>query len=389
MNKLCLFISILILFGSCQLKKETNEDDILQMILDDYYDRDNNKSQHCIYIHATYHFEKDIYHFIVTQHLCNENEKVKTASYKNKTLYLTENLPLDIQKLTKIKFNLKTQQSREEEIPDGKENFNINPSFFYTITNNPNKILKIVKFVSEGKPLEYLYENQSYKEPEKEKISNITYTLMGYLDSAKLELRGQNIYMNNELIEDREGLKSIYFREAVDIKNKLHLNMNVQVEQYISVGSYHTLNIDVSYEDSVKKTFEIPLNNIRYNEDFEALLDKIINVENEDIFLPKSEKDKVYKFVQQKPFPNYSIVLLSQKMTQKYPQLETKVRLQFIVERDGSLSDITFLDKGKLNTNQESYLVNTLKNSGSWNPAKQNDSVVRMEFKLPLNITPE
>ncbi len=215
-----------------------------------------------------------------------------------------------------------------------------------------------------------------------------TYTLMGYLDSVKLELRGQNIYMNNELIEDREGLKSIYFREAVDIKNTLHLNMNVQVEQYISVGSYHTLNINVLYEDSVKKTFEIPLNNIRYNENFKALLDRIVNVENEDIFLPKSEKDKVYKFVQQKPFPNYSVTLLSQKMTQKYPQLETKVRLQFIVERDGSLSDITFLDKGKLNTDQESYLVNTLKNSGSWNPAKQNDSIVRMEFKLPLNITP-
>jgi len=388
MNKLCLFISILILFGSCQLKKETNEDDILQMILEDYYDRDNNKSQDCVYIDATYHFEKDIYHFVVMEHLCNEKEKIKTASYKNKTLYLTENLPLDIQKLTKIKFNLKTQQSWEEEIPDGKENFTTNPSFFYTVTNNPNKILKIVKFVSEGKPLEYLYENQSYKEPEKEKISNITYTLMGYLDSVKLELRGQNIYMNNELIEDREGLKSIYFREAVDIKNTLHLNMNVQVEQYISVGSYHTLNINVLYEDSVKKTFEIPLNNIRYNENFKALLDRIVNVENEDIFLPKSEKDKVYKFVQQKPFPNYSVTLLSQKMTQKYSQLETKVRLQFIVERDGSLSDITFLDKGKLNTDQESYLVNTLKNSGSWNPAKQNDSIVRMEFKLPLNITP-
>lgn len=388
MNKLCLFISILILLGSCQLKKETNEDDILQMILDDYYDRDNNKNQDCIYIHAAYHFEKDIYHFVVMEHLCNENEKVKTASYKSKTLYLTENLPLDIQKLTKIKFNLKTQQSWEQEIPDGKENFNINPSFFYTVTNNPNKILKIAKFVSEGKPLECLYENQSYKEPEKEKISNITYTLMGYLDSVNLELRGKNIYMNNELIEDREGLKSVYFREAVDIKNKLHLNMNIQVERYISAGSYHTLNIDVFYEDSVKKTFEIPLNNIRYNEDFKALLDRIVNVENEEIFLPKSEKDKVYKFAQKKLFPNYSVALLPQKMTQKYPQLDTKVRLQFIVERDGSLSDITFLDKGQLNTNQESYLVNTLKNSGSWNPAKQNDSVVRMEFKLPLNITP-
>ena len=112
------------------------------------------------------------------------------------------------------------------------------------------------------------------------------------------------------------------------------------------------------------------------------------NIKDNELFTLTNNKEKVYRLVQKKAYPNYTWSILSQKMIQKYPKIKTKVRLQFIIEKDGTLSDIKFIEKRTLKASQADYLIKILKESGKWNPAKQNDTIVRMYFMLPLKINP-
>jgi len=122
--------SIFILFSSCQSKKENDRVDLLQMILKGYDDKESNSKQNCTYINVIHGFEKDIYHFVLSEHSCKEG--FLTASYKNKRLYLTEILPLSVENYTDIEFTQKSLYPESEELfePGGIENFDIKPYFF-------------------------------------------------------------------------------------------------------------------------------------------------------------------------------------------------------------------------------------------------------------------
>ena len=61
-----------------------------------------------------------------------------------------------------------------------------------------------------------------------------------------------------------------------------------------------------------------------------------------------------------------------------------KVMVSFIVETDGSLSDIKVLKDIGYGTSQEAIRV--LKASPKWIPGKQNGKPVRVAYSLPINI---
>lgn len=75
-----------------------------------------------------------------------------------------------------------------------------------------------------------------------------------------------------------------------------------------------------------------------------------------------------------------------------YPQeaLDTgaqgTVNLMFIVNKDGSVSDLTILgDKKGFGLDEEAMRVIKL-TSGMWKPALQRDKAVRMRFRIPLKF---
>ncbi|WP_264553719.1 energy transducer TonB [Flavobacterium sp. N2038] len=70
----------------------------------------------------------------------------------------------------------------------------------------------------------------------------------------------------------------------------------------------------------------------------------------------------------------------------KKPQndLKGKVYATFIIEKDGSLSDIKILRDIGFGTGAEAIRV--LKNSPKWTPGKQNNKVVRVLYSMPIVI---
>lgn len=64
--------------------------------------------------------------------------------------------------------------------------------------------------------------------------------------------------------------------------------------------------------------------------------------------------------------------------------LNEKVIVSFIVEKDGSLTDIKLLKDMGYGTGKEAIRV--LRNSPKWTPAKQNGTPVRCLYNLPLSI---
>lgn len=61
-----------------------------------------------------------------------------------------------------------------------------------------------------------------------------------------------------------------------------------------------------------------------------------------------------------------------------------KLLLQFVVEKDGSLSNINILQDLKYGTGEEA--VRVLKNSPKWKPGIQNGKPVRTQFTLPIQL---
>ncbi len=69
--------------------------------------------------------------------------------------------------------------------------------------------------------------------------------------------------------------------------------------------------------------------------------------------------------------------------TPKTSKTNTRSFATFIVEKEGSLSDVKIY--GKMDSRQSEELIRILKNSPKWNPGKQNGIIVRVLYLLQLN----
>ena len=66
--------------------------------------------------------------------------------------------------------------------------------------------------------------------------------------------------------------------------------------------------------------------------------------------------------------------------------LKGKIFITFVVEKDGSLTDIKVVRDIGYGTGEEAIRV--LKNSPKWSPAEQNGKKVRVLFALPISVQP-
>lgn len=69
----------------------------------------------------------------------------------------------------------------------------------------------------------------------------------------------------------------------------------------------------------------------------------------------------------------------------KENNIQGKVYIQFVVERDGSLTDIKVIREPGSGTGDEA--VRVLKSSPHWTPGIQNGKPVRVQFTLPVNFS--
>ncbi len=102
-----------------------------------------------------------------------------------------------------------------------------------------------------------------------------------------------------------------------------------------------------------------------------------------------SSEDKVYPMAEQMPKYSHLNDYLTQHV--EYPKeaiskgVEGTVKVSFIVEKDGSLSNIHVLHS--LEASLDSAAVTCLRNMPKWKPGMQNGKVVRVQFNTPVHFT--
>lgn len=132
-----------------------------------------------------------------------------------------------------------------------------------------------------------------------------------------------------------------------------------------------------------------------YRTDTEKAIDTAIeqqelSLKQKNSMLPESEK--IYDTVDDMPeFPGGDAALLNFLYTNiKYPETARKNDIQgmsvveFIVEKDGSLSNVKILRAIGSGIDEEALrVVNLMPN---WQAGRQNDETVRVEYKLPIRF---
>lgn len=106
----------------------------------------------------------------------------------------------------------------------------------------------------------------------------------------------------------------------------------------------------------------------------------------------KSDEDnKVWGFVQKKASPNEGMEAFYKSYVRKFnaPEVggnvqEISVLLKFVVEKDGSFTDIQIAGPDPHNIGKEAIRV--LKAMPKWKPAEHNGKTVRSSFKLPIKL---
>lgn len=118
--------------------------------------------------------------------------------------------------------------------------------------------------------------------------------------------------------------------------------------------------------------------------------DEIINQDIPENVQAKTE-EKPLKFVEQKALPIEGLLKFYQNFARTFnaPDMgegvnEIKVRLKFIVEKDGSFSNIEAV--GSENENVSNEAIRVLKQMPNWKPAKHEGKIVRSSFTLPIKI---
>lgn len=166
-----------------------------------------------------------------------------------------------------------------------------------------------------------------------------------------------------------------------------------------SISNYDDFfGLDGNY--SIKVTFklvgsetEMKNHHVRTSEDYIDLNNIIITG-----FLPKKEEvsdQTIYNFVSMSTPPNYpgGIYKFYEYLGKniKYPtmaadnEIQGNVFVSFVVEKDGSLTDIKVDRKLGYGTDEEALRV--LKLSKRWNPGMQNGKPVRVKYNIPIKFS--
>ena len=102
------------------------------------------------------------------------------------------------------------------------------------------------------------------------------------------------------------------------------------------------------------------------------------------------DENKVYSFVSQEAQPKEGIQRFYLNFSRRInikdfsnDNREINAQLEFVVEKDGSFSDIRVINDSQ-GIGQE--LMRVLKTMPKWNPGKYDEEIVRSRFILPIKI---
>ncbi|MBP1646426.1 MAG: TonB family protein [Bacteroidetes bacterium] len=162
-----------------------------------------------------------------------------------------------------------------------------------------------------------------------------------------------------------------------------------QLQKPEEISNPKTTEFDVVDDNIVIKN-EWNMNDILGNENIATTFKKIVIETPEETL--KDGEDEIFKIVEDEAeFPGGYEKLqeyLSQSIKYPKPALETgaegTVMLTFVVEKDGSITDIKILRDAGSGLGEEAIRV--VREMPKWKPAKQRTKVVRQQFNLPVKF---
>ena len=119
------------------------------------------------------------------------------------------------------------------------------------------------------------------------------------------------------------------------------------------------------------------------------LKDNLKNYEEEEIIFDENHVYNSFGLEITPSFPGgkaklYQFIDDNYKKSNKKPTHQGKLFATFIIEKDGSLSDIKVLRDIGFGTGEE--LIRVLKLSPKWKPGKQNDKEVRTLYSIVISV---
>ena len=212
----------------------------------------------------------------------------------------------------------------------------------------------------------------------------------------------QNAMRSNVAIETDVELSQLAQKKEAKVERKEPIKVEVEqkvVEKVKSSVKFTAPEIkkddEVKAEDELKSQDELAKTNtaigtfdVKGNDEAEGEVLKAKEVIAEE--KPKEEETKVFDVVEQMPeFPGGQGALfeyLSKNI--KYPVvaeengIQGRVIVTFVVERDGSITDVKVARSVDPSLDKEA--VRVVKSMPKWIPGKQNGSAVRVKFTVPV-----
>ncbi len=263
-----------------------------------------------------------------------------------------------------------------------------------------------VDLVFEGK-------NQAYgayqlrKETGTRNVKALVWVLIGIAIiflAVFLNVQIQNAIKQNQSIDTDVELSKLAQKKETKVERKEQVNVEVEkkvVEKVKSSVKFTAPEIkkddEVKPEDEIKSQDDLAKTNtaigtfdVKGNDEDEGVVLKA----NEQAIdeKPKEEETKVFDVVEQMPdFPGGQGALLKWINDNiRYPSIaeenniQGRVICQFVVERDGSITDVQVMKSVDPSLDKEAIRV--LKKMPRWNPGMQNGSPVRVKFTLPVTF---
>ena len=260
--------------------------------------------------------------------------------------------------------------------------------------------------VFEGKNKEY----GAYvlrKETGKRNVKALIWVLIGIaaiFALAYANLAIQNAMKSNATIDTDVELSKLAQKKEAKVERKEPIKVEVEqkvVEKVKSSVKFTAPEIkkddEVKPEDEIKSQDDLSKTNtaigtfdVKGNDEAEGEVLKAKEVVVDE--KPKEEETKVFDVVEQMPsFPGGDAELMKFLNSHiKYPAvaeengIQGRVVATFVVERDGSLTDVKVIKSVDPSLDKEAIRV--LKSMPKWIPGKQNGSAVRVKYTVPVTF---
>lgn len=216
----------------------------------------------------------------------------------------------------------------------------------------------------------------------------------------------QAAHAKNEAVTELSALNQPKKKEA-KVERKVQVEEKKEVVKEVKSSIKFTAPVikkdaEVKPEEEMKTQDQIMQTNtaigaldVKGNSDQGEILKVTQRVETEPVKAeaPKPEvENKVFDVVEQMPsFPGGQGALMSYlSQNIRYPVVaqengvQGRVTVSFVVERDGSITDVTVVRSVDPSLDKEA--VRVIKSMPKWNPGKQNGSPVRVKYNVPVSF---